>query len=220
MKESRSVIYILTIIVLFVLSACVSKKKYLDVEAAKFSALERVAQLNKEVNGLNGSIADLKEEFNRMKNELHLSNAQKDSYIDSVNLKMTELSSDLSEQHASMSDQLYLYQTEKRQLTSALSQKQELLDEMSERINARESELAALKQESSSLKFDLENLKSSAEAKAGEVKAAEAQVAKIQADSDKFKKEIATLKSQITAKDAEITKLNNNVNLLKKQLGM
>jgi hypothetical protein len=58
------------------------------MESAKISAQNRVAQLTKDVNDLNGNITALKEEFNNMKNELHLANTRKDSYLDSVKLSM------------------------------------------------------------------------------------------------------------------------------------
>ena len=159
----RNILLIMSLVV--IASSCVSKRKYLDMESAKISAQNRVAQLTKDVNDLNGNITALKEEFNNMKNELHLANARKDSYLDSVKLSMKQLSSEMNEQQTTMSDQLYMLQSEKRQLSSAVSQKQVLLDNMSASLNEKESQLTTLQQELTTLKFDLNNLTSASVAK-------------------------------------------------------
>ena len=73
--------------------------------------------------------------------------------------------------------------------------------------------MTTLQQELTTLKFDLNNLTSASVAKDGQMKTAEEQRVRLAAEVDRLKKQIAV-------KDAEIEKLNNNVKLLKTQLGL
>lgn len=202
---------------LIIATSCVSKRKYLETDSARVNALRKADTLSQEVSALKGGIVDLKKEFNSMQNELRLSNARKDAYIDSLSKKAVGLSTVISKKDESLSDQVSVYQTEKQHLSSTIAQNQSTINELTGKIKEQENVIAQIRQETSSLKFDLANQKEAAESKTSAIKSLEEQISKLEAETNKHKKEIASLKKQITAKDSEIEKLTNNVKLLKNQ---
>ncbi len=207
----------LILLTLIVVSSCVSKRKYLDADSARINALNRIGILNQEVEGLKGNVADLKKEFNAMQNELRLSNAKKDAYIDSLSKKAFTLSSAITKKDDSLNDQVSNFQSEKLLLNSALMQHQSQINELTGKLKTLETRIAQVNQESENLKFDLANQKEMAVSNSNSLQATEAQKKKLIAETDSYKKEIASLKNQITTKNAEIEKLNNIVKLLKNQ---
>ncbi len=207
----------LIILTLIVVTSCVSKRKYLDADSARLNALNRIGILNQEVAGLKENVADLKKEFNAMQNELRLSNAKKDAYIDSLSKKAVTLSSAITKKDDSLNDQVSNFQSEKLQLNSALAQHQTTINELTGKLKTLETQIALVKQESENLKFDLANQKEMAASNSNSIKAMELEKKKLIAETDNYKKEITSLKKQITTKNAEIEKLNNIVKLLKNQ---
>lgn len=208
---------VLMLTLLFLTASCVSKRKFLEADSARINALERIGQLNQEVAGLKGDVSDLKTEFNAMQNELRLSNARKDSYIDSLSKKAIGLSTAISKKDDSLNDQIMNFQSEKIQLNAALAQNQSIINSLTDKLKTAETQIARVNQESEKMKFDLANQKEMAESQKSALQSFEESKKKLQAENDAFKKEIASLKKQITTKNAEIEKLNNLVKLLKNQ---
>ena len=118
--------------------SCVPKRKYLETNAARIKGLQTIAFMTQEVSVLKEKVEDLKKEFNIIQNELRLSNARKDTYIDSLSKKMVGLSSDISKKDESHNDQLFLLQSEKLQLNSTINQNQSTIKELSGKITVQE----------------------------------------------------------------------------------
>jgi len=76
------------VILYFVLAiSCVPKRKYLETDTARIKGLQTIAVMTQEISVLKEKVEDLKKEFNTIQNELRLSNARKDIYIDSLSKK-------------------------------------------------------------------------------------------------------------------------------------
>ena len=88
---------ILFVSVLFVgLSSCVSKKKFLEMEAGRLKAEELSRKLDAENRDKAGRIEVLIADFEAMKNELMESNAAKELHIDSLKTELSTLLTDLN----------------------------------------------------------------------------------------------------------------------------
>lgn len=217
MKYFRLTHILLIFFALIVATSCVSKRKYVETDSARIKALGRVDELTQNVAALKGDITDLKKEFNSMQNELRLSNAQKDAYIDSLSKNALGLSKVISIKDESLNDQLSVYQTEKLRLNSTLAQYQATISELTAKAELQANEILKLKQASTTLQSDLDNQKEETASKTNAMQAMEGQQKKVQSEIDKYKKEITSLKNQISSQNQEIEKLNNIVKLLKKQ---
>jgi len=214
-------IFIATIVsVPFVFSSCVSKKKYLEMESNRNKAENRIEILSQEIDSVNSVNLELKNEFGMMKNELHLSNAIKDSYIDSLNVRMVENDLNKRKKDADMADQVYSFQTEKRQLRQSIMKSEERIAEMSEMMESQSAQISQMKTEAIELKFQLNNQKDETNAVENKLKLKEKQIANRAEELNKIKSEIGLLKKDIFKKDEEIEKLSNQVKLLKKELGL
>jgi len=217
MKYFRLTHILLIFFALIVATSCVSKRKYVETDSARIKALGRVDELTQNVAALKGDITDLKKEFNSMQNELRLSNARKDAYIDSLSKNALGLSKVISIKDESLNDQSSVYQTEKLRLNSTLAQNQATISELTGKAELQANEIAKLKQAAITLQFDLANQKEETASKTSSLQAIEEQQKKVQSQIDQYKKEISTLKKQITTNNSEIEKLNNIVKLLKNQ---
>ena len=86
----------------FIVSSCVSKKKFIEMQNGRLSAEEQVRQLTEESNARAKRIEALIADFEAMKNELMQSNAMKDQYIDSLSSEVFVLNNKLNEQNESL----------------------------------------------------------------------------------------------------------------------
>ena len=202
MKKYSIKFIALGFIVLSLLTSCVSKKKFVEADTARIKALSRGDNLTKEVAALKVKGEDLKKEFNAMQNELRLSNARKDAYIDSLSKNLVGLSKDISKKDESLSDQVFQFQSEKVQLNSALLQRQSMINELTRKMNEQENEIAKLKQEVEDLKSGLSNQKQEIESKTESIFNLTDQTKKLQNDIDLYKKEVGSLKKQLKPKAA------------------
>ena len=179
--------------------SCVPKRKYLETDSARIKGLQTIAVMTQEVSVLKEKVEDLKKEFNIIQNELRLSNARKDTYIDSLSKKMVGLSSDISKKDESHNDQLFLLQSEKLQLNSTINQNQSTIKELSGKITVQESEIAKINQEIITLKFDMSNQTEDLKSKNSTILVLEEQLKQLQTEIEKYKKENVSLKKKITA---------------------
>ena len=187
-------------IALSLLTSCVSKKKFIEADTARIKALARGDNLTKEVAALKVKGGDLKKEFNVMQNELRLSNARKDAYIDSLSKNLVGLSKDISKKDESLSDQVFQFQSEKVQLNSALLQRQSMINELTLKMNEQENEITKLKLGVEDLKTGLSNQKQEIETKTESIYNLTDQNKKLQTDIDLYKKEVVSLKKQLKPK--------------------
>lgn len=150
MKYTKFIAFILIGISL---SACVSKKKYNQLQSSKQRSDAKVRELSKENNSLSSDLKaktkesnnlqdqlnKLKQEYNDMKNDMLESNARKTSAIEEMNKKLSNLSSD----KASLKDSLQSAINRMNKREQSLSEKQRELNAKLGQINKLEIALEA-----------------------------------------------------------------------------
>lgn len=206
------------IAVLLLGQSCVSKKKYIEMEQGKIRASRRVVALTTTVDSLNHLTTNIRSEFNKMQNELRQSNAVKDTYIDSLSVKINNLSSNVAKTNADMSDKIYAFETEKRQLKAAIEQRDQQINDLNSQIKTGESQIKELNKELGDLRFDISRQKDATQAKVNRIEVVQNQLNETKAELKKAQSEIASMQSEMDKKDAELKKLHNNVKLLKSEL--
>jgi chromosome segregation ATPase len=154
-----------------------------------------------------------------MKNELLESNAIKDNYIDTLNRKIFALNKDLNKREESLQETSFNLDFEKQRLTNALKSKDKTIRVLNTQIEELKTEVynsnTVVNQknyEVGKLKDKMQVQKNSIDANADKIAALQLQLHKAQADTKKAL-------SQKKEKDATIMRLENNVKLLKKELG-
>lgn len=201
------------------LSSCVSKKKYVDMESRRNRALDRITVLSDDLDSIKSHNEGLIKEFGQMKNEMHLSSAKKDSYIDSLNVLIIDNEQTERKKDADVADQLYAFKTEKRQLKQAIGRSEKRITEISGQLKAKSEQIAALRNEAVELKFQLNNQDDATTAVENTLRLKEKQIAEKTEELNRYKSELSTLKKSVAKKDEEIEKLSNQVKLLRKELG-
>ncbi|MEN8118233.1 MAG: hypothetical protein ABFS16_14705 [Bacteroidota bacterium] len=204
---------------LIALTSCVSKKKYLEMEAGRLKAEELSRQLDEENNAKAARIEALISDFEAMKNELMESNAIKDDYIDSLKNEMFVLSQDLNKQTKSLEETSFNLDFEKQRLTNTLSSKDKTIGSQQKEIEQLESQMSAKNNVIQQKNFDIGKLTEQAKILEGQIQTGENNLNELQGQLDKSKADVIKLQKEMKEKDATITKLQNNVNLLKKELG-
>lgn len=201
------------------LTSCVSKKKYLDMESSKMRAEQRVRELTDENEAKTDRIAKMIADFEAMKKDLMTSNAAKDQLIGDLNGQINKLKSNVKEKDDNIEEKLYAFEFEKRQMADALKASKNTEASLKEENKSLSSELTQIKNEISDTKFSLnrekettENLNNQLAQKNQQFEQQASQIANLKADIQK-------LKVEAKEKDETIERLNNNVSLLKSQLG-
>ncbi|MCW0484408.1 hypothetical protein [Gaoshiqia sediminis] len=201
------------------MTACVSKKKFVEMESSKLRAEQRVRELTGENEAKATRIGQMIADFEKMKQELLESNAQKDQLITNLNGQINALNSNVKEKDATIEEKLYAFEYEKRRLEEELATGKSAQVALRAENESLSGELNQTKNQLSDLQFDLKRKKDEAERleqqrllKDKEYEAQEVQLSRLKA-------EIQQLKNQLQEKDETIERLNNNVNLLKRELG-
>src|SRR5690606_6380053 len=107
---------------LFVFS-CVSKKKFIEMQAGRQRAELQVEQLTRENNARGERIEVMIADYEAMKNELMGSNAEKDEYIDNLNKEIVSLNDQLKSQKESLKTNTFTYGFEKERLSETLQER-------------------------------------------------------------------------------------------------
>ncbi len=106
--RNRNVVVFL-ILGLVMLSGCVSKKKFVDMEALKNRYLNQSNALLKENNNLKADLESAENDFEKMKQELHYSNAQNTDEIDQLKLEVKKLQENFTRAQSQLSKAKDLY---------------------------------------------------------------------------------------------------------------
>lgn len=218
MKYRQLSLFVSLAVVILLGQSCVSKRKYLEMEQGKIRAANRVLTLTTTVDSLNHLTRNIRSEFNKMQNELRQSNAVKDTYIDSLNVITDRLTSNVAKVNADMSDKIYAFESEKRQLKAAIVQRDQQIDNLNNQITEGESQVKELKKKLGDLRFDLNNQKDATQAKVNQIEVVQNQLKETKTQLKKAQSEIASMQNEMDKKNAELKKLRNNVILLKKEL--
>ena len=217
MPKKYFILYVFSIVL--ITSSCVSKKKFIEMQDGRLKAEEQVRQLTKENNDKAIRIEALIADFETMKNELMLSNAMKDQYIDSLNSEVFVLSELLNERTESFETTSFNFDFERQRLNTAIADKDKTIRTLESKISQMESEIAQKTQLADQYSFDKRQLTDRISVLTGQLKTEENKLANLQNQMEGVRSEVEALKAQIKEKDDTITRLENNVTLLKKELG-
>ena len=211
------------ILVFFLLSilfaSCVSKKKYLEMQDGRLNAEEQVRQLTAENNARAARIQAMIADFESMKNELMESNAIKDQYIDNLNREIAELSGRLDEQLESFRQKNFSFGFETERLSETLEAKEKTIRSLEAKIKELENDLSRQSASLSDRNIRISTLDQRVSILEAEKAKGERQQQELLQQVQNAKDETNALKAEIKEKEETIVRLQNNVNLLKRELG-
>ena len=217
MTRSHLIVFLIAVSLIF--TSCVSKKKFLEMQTGRLKAEELSRQLDEENSAKAIRIEALIVDFEEMKNELIENNYIKDQYIDSLTKEVFTLTENMNQQSESLEETSFTLDFEKQRLTNVLAGKDKTINSLETKIGRLENEVQQKSSVVDQKNFDLKLLQDKIKLVEASKKAGENTLAGLQADLAKVKTETDNLKAQLKEKDATITKLQNNVNLLKKEIG-
>ena len=209
---NRNRFILLLIIFSALLSSCVTKKKYLEMEAYKNRAEERILVLTK-------NVADLKEEFDAYSYKFQYNNSEKDLLIDSLSGVIVDLNSDLSSKAENIEDQIFSFQVEKRRLNQLLAEKDREIRQLQRSSETMKISFDDLQNEIADLKIDIRNAESSSASVQRQVDQKQRDIDRLNGQLEKQTAQMADLRKQISAKEDEIKVLQNQVKVYKNQFG-
>ena len=210
---------VLIVFSLFAITSCVSKKKYVEMEAGRLKAEKLASQLDKENNDKAARIQALIADFESMKNELLENNAVKEQVIDSLKGTIFELSENLEAQKNVLQRTSTDLNFEQRRLNDELEEKSRNIVNLEKEITRLENEVSEKNDQIDQKNFDLGKLKDEAIIQTGKIQTGDQKLVELQKQLDKLKTDVSNLQKQITDKDETILRLENNVKLLKNELG-
>jgi chromosome segregation ATPase len=199
--------------------SCVSKKKFVEMQDGRLKAEEQVRQLTEETNYRASRIEALIADFEEMKNELLESNAMKDQYIDSLNTEISGLNELLTEQKESLQETSFSFGFEQQRMKEELENKDANIRALRAQVKNLEEEISDQSTVIDDKNFQLNLHKDEISSLESKVNQVEQQREQLQQELQKVKTETENLRAEIEEKDAAIERLQNNVNLLKKELG-
>jgi chromosome segregation ATPase len=211
--------FILIFIVMLTFSSCVSKKKFTEMQSGRLKAEEQVVKLTDENSYQASRIEALISDFENMKNELLESNAIKDQYIDSLNNEMFAVREILARQKESLQQTSFNYGFERQRMIEELKVKDNTISSLNSRIDSLDKEISRQSSLIDDKNLQLQVLGDRLNALQGEKEKAEQQGVELQEKLNQVQDEIKKLNAVISEKDQTITRLQNNVNLLKRELG-
>ncbi len=210
---------IITIIISLVFTSCVSKKKYLEMQDGRMKAEQQARELSLENDARAERIKVMIADFEAMKNELLASNAEKDQYIDNLNSEIATLNEQLSSQKQSLQSSTFTYSFEKDRLAESLEEKNKSISSLESRIKNLEQEIALQSSQLSDRNIRIGSLSDQLESVAAEKERILKHSGDLQLQIQKLRADTDVLKEQMVQKDETISRLQNNVSLLKKQVG-
>lgn len=216
---SRKYIILVISVVLIGLSSCVSKKKYLEMEAGRLKAEELSRKLDAENNAKAERIKALIADFEAMKNELMESNAMKEQDIADLKKEMAVLNEELNSKQESLQETSFNLDFEKQRLTNALESKEASIQSLQNEVSTLETEVSEKNSALDQTNFEINRLNQEAKVLEGKIEVGENELKTLQGQLDNVRSETQQLQNQLKEKDSEITKLSNQVKLLKDQIG-
>ena len=201
------------------LTSCVSKKKFLEMQDGRMKAEQQVQQLTEENNSRAERIKALVADYEAMKNELLGSNAEKDEYIDNLNKVIANLKDQLNQQKESLQSSTFTYGFEKERLAEELQVKDKTIRSLQLKINELEGDSNKQSTLISERNIRMSTLNDRIEAMEAERALEGMQQKELLQQVEQLKMDIDSLNTEISIKDENIIRLQNNVNLLKREMG-
>lgn len=201
------------------LTSCVSKKKFVEMQDGRMKAEQQVQQLTEESNARAERIKAMVADYEAMKNELLGSNAEKDEYIDNLNNVITNLKDQLSQQKESLQSSSFTYGFEKERLAEELQVKDNTIRSLQLKIKELEDDINKQGSLISERNIRMSTLNDRIEAMEAEKALESMQQKEFLQQVEQLKMDIDSLNAEISLKDENIIRLQNNVNLLKREMG-
>jgi chromosome segregation ATPase len=215
----KRILLIVAIIFSLIFTSCVSKKKYLDMQDARMKAEQQARELTSENDAKAERIKVMVADFEAMKNELMANNSEKDQYIDNLNKEIASLNDQLSNQKQSLQSNTFTYSFEKDRLAENLEARDKSISALESRIKNLEKETALQSSQLSDRNIRISSLNDQMESVVAEKERILKHSGELQLQIQKLRADIEVIRGQLVQKDETIARLQNNVNLLKKQLG-
>ena len=215
---NQKIISILIIIILS-FSSCVSKKKFLEMQEGRTKAEQKVRELTTENNYMASRIEALISDFETMKNELMESNAIKDQYIDSLNNELFALRNTLEEQKESLKETSFSFGFERQRMIEEMKIKDKTISSLKSRIGDLEDEIARQASVIDDKNFQMGLLSDRISSLQADKEQAEQRIEELNGKLSGLREQISLLNATLEEKNATITRLQNNVKLLKQELG-
>ena len=189
------------------------------MQEGRIQAEQQVRQLSQENNARAERILALIADFEAMKNELLGSNAEKDDHIDNLNKKIINLNEQLTQQKESLQASTFTYGFEKERLSESVQAKDKTIRSLESKVKELENDLSRQSTVMSERNIRMGVLNDKIEAMEAEKARGELQQNVLHQQMQKQRQEIDSLNNELKVKDEHIIRLQNNVNLLKRELG-
>ncbi len=189
------------------------------MQNGRIQAEEQLRQTTAESNARAERIKTMIADFESMKNELMASNAEKDQYIDNLNKEIAGLSEQLKEQKKSIQESSFTFGFERERYTENLQEKEKAIRSLQREMAEMEKEMSQQASTLSDRNVRISSLTDQLQALEGERIRSEKQLNELQQQLGKLRDETNSLNVLIKEKDETITRLQNNVNLLKREIG-
>jgi len=191
----------------------------MEMQNGRIQAEEQLRQTTAESNARAERIKTMIADFESMKNELMASNAEKDQYIDNLNKEIAGLSEQLKEQKKSIQESSFTFGFERERYTENLQEKEKAIRSLQREMAEMEKEMSQQASTLSDRNVRISSLTDQLQALEGERIRSEKQLNELQQQLGKLRDETNSLNALIKEKDETITRLQNNVNLLKREIG-
>ena len=191
----------------------------MEMQNGRIQAEEQLRQTTAESNARAERIKTMIADFESMKNELMASNAEKDQYIDNLNKEIAGLSEQLKEQKKSIQESSFTFGFERERYTENLQEKEKAIRSLQREMTEMEKEMSQQASTLSDRNVRISSLTDQLQALEGERIRSEKQLNELQQQLGKLRDETNSLNALIKEKDETITRLQNNVNLLKREIG-
>ena len=203
MKTYRTIWYIL--ISVFILSSCVSKRKFLESE-------DQVLRFSKENEMQSQRINSMVADYEHMKQELLFNNAKKDQLISQLQSNVNQLRTNVQEKDQSIDQKTFSFSFERQQLERDLEAVKVDKTILQNRISSLEAKIVTLDEEREKLNQQLLNSLFEGKQQKNSSDQYAIQVSRLTG-------EVQQLKKELQERDAAIERLSKNIELLKGEQG-
>jgi len=194
-----------------------------EMQEGRLQAKAQVRKLTQETNNQADRIDALIADFEEMKNELLENNAMKDHYVDSLNGEIFSLQELLDEQKESLQETSFTFGFEQQRMKQVMEEKDARIKSLQSQVESLDQELSQQASVIDDKNFRINRLNDEIESLEGQLSRAETRAENLQEEMEsqvqELKTQVSELQTTMKEKDATITKLQNNVRLLKNELG-
>ena len=194
---------IITISAVLLSSCVVSKKKYEACLAQKSKLSKQLSAVNKENKSLEKQIATNISDFEKMKNEMHLSNAVKSDEMSDLLVKVTQLTDANTALEDKLAETVRLYKSQKKTSASTAT----------ELKNLRTSNIK-LKRDTASIRYALKLSKERFGQLENELKTQKNKYGSLSADNRKLNQQVELEKQKLSSFEQQLVKNKEKMEII------